>query len=481
MDLKKGDLYKRLLQDEELMANLIRDLMDVLVVIDRDAVIRFINRAGEDLLGYKASELVGKSVGLIISDDDLKFFKMIRELVQSGVSRHCDIYLVAKSGERITATFTGSVLRNSDRHIQAVVGVVRDMRKIRRLIEALEEAKSGLEEKVKARTTDLTKAYNGLRQAETQLVQAEKLSSLGQLAAGVAHEINIPVRFVKSNVGKLREYLEDIFPIVTSYTSLLSAIEKKDEEAVASMVRLGREQWESHSVDFLLKEVKTIVKESFDGLTRVEGIVRDLKEFSHVDRTERKLFNLNDGLESALKIMWNELEYKAEVIKELGEIPEILCYPQQLNQVFLNLLVNAGHAIEERGLGAMCQRPGVGGNLLSQRAELSAGKGEASSGLAGGGGTVAPPEMEKGKIWIRTFTRDGEIIVEVEDTGSGISSEHLKKIFDLFFTTKRVGQGTGLGLSISYGIVKRHKGKIDVESEVGKGTKFTIHLPVSEK
>ena len=174
------------------------------------------------------------------------------------------------------------------------------------------------------------------------------------------------------------------------------------------------------------------MKESRDGITRVKKIVQDLKDFSHVDaQDEWQWADLHKGLDSTLNIVWNEIKYHAEVIKEYGEIPEVECFPSQLNQVFMNLLVNAAHAITDKGI-----------------------------------------------ITIRTGRQGEEVFIRIADTGKGIPEENLKRVFDPFFTTKPVGKGTGLGLSLSYGIMQKHNGRIEVQSEVGKGATFTLWLPI---
>ncbi len=276
----------------------------------------------------------------------------------------------------------------------------------------------------------LQKAYQELQDAQAHLLQSEKMASLGQLAAGVAHEINNPVGFVSSNLRTLEEYTTDLLQVVGGYEALLAAVDRGDSGAASAEAGRVREIAKKIDARSILDDLSKLTAESIEGMERVRQIVQDLKNFSHVDEEERKPFDLNQGIESTLKIVWNEVKYKAEVVKEFGDLPELLCYPGQLNQVFMNVLVNAGQAIKERG-----------------------------------------------KIWIRTFTRDGQIVVEVEDTGCGIPEENLKKIFDPFFTTKPVGKGTGLGLSVSYGIIRKHQGRIEVESTVGKGTTFRIILP----
>jgi signal transduction histidine kinase len=236
---------------------------------------------------------------------------------------------------------------------------------------------------------------------------------------------------VKSNLGTLKEYVEDLLQLITAYETVVQILEQGNPEGAIQEASRVRSMAQKMDAGFLLEDLNRLAEESMEGIDRVRQIVLNLKEISHVDQQEQKVFNLYEGLESTLKIVWNELKYKAEVVKEFYEIPEILCYPQQLNQVFMNLLVNAAQAIEG-----------------------------------------------KGKIWVRTYRKGEEVVVEVEDTGSGISPENIKKVMEPFYTTKPVGKGTGLGLSVSYGIIQKHGGRIEVESELGKGTKFKIYLPI---
>ena len=265
-----------------------------------------------------------------------------------------------------------------------------------------------------------------LAQNREQIVQSEKLASIGQLAAGVAHEINNPIGFVFSNFGTLEEYLAKLFRMLAAYRAAESA-----PVATAALSALRAEI----ELDYLLEDIPALMAESRDGLQRVRKIVQDLKDFSHVDsRQEWESVDLHAGIDSTLNIVGNEIKYKAEVVKEYGRLPEVECLPGELNQVFMNLLVNAAHAIGS----------------------------------------------ERGRIVVRTRAEAGQVIVEVADNGSGIAPQDLKRIFDPFFTTKPVGKGTGLGLSLSYGIVKKHGGRIDVESEPGRGTTFRVSLPVRQ-
>jgi len=260
-----------------------------------------------------------------------------------------------------------------------------------------------------------------LEEAQNQLLQSEKLASIGQLAAGVAHEINNPVGFVNSNFGALERYVDSLFSLIDAYGSVEHAA-----EAPAIRQRIDYE--------FLKEDIAALFKESRDGLERVKRIVQDLRDFSRVDSSlEWQQTNLHTCLDTTLSVATNEIKHKADVVKLYGDIPEIQCLPSQLNQVFLNLMVNAAQAIAQHG----------------------------TLTLATG--------AEADWVW-----------VAISDTGSGIAPEHQKRIFDPFFTTKPVGKGTGLGLSVSYNIVAKHNGRIEVESELGKGTTFRIWLPVRQ-
>ena len=265
-----------------------------------------------------------------------------------------------------------------------------------------------------------------LEEANNQLLQSEKMASIGQLAAGIAHELNNPIGFVHSNLGTLDGYVHDLMSVIEAYENQLLA---SSGDASPEIIRRLKTEYD---LDFLKDDIFSLLSESKDGLSRVRKIVQDLKSFSHVGEQEWQEADLHQGLDSTLNIVWNELKYKCKVVKEYGDIPHIHCLISQLNQVFMNLLVNAGHAIETQGT-----------------------------------------------ITIRTRrSADNMVCIEVSDTGKGIAPEHINRIFEPFFTTKPVGKGTGLGLSLSYSIVKRHRGRIEVDSQMGSGSTFRVLLPI---
>ncbi|RYD40281.1 MAG: ATPase, partial [Verrucomicrobiaceae bacterium] len=254
---------------------------------------------------------------------------------------------------------------------------------------------------------ELTELNVKLSAAQDQLVQSEKLASIGQLAAGVAHEINNPIGYIFSNFGTLEKYLAQLFDMLTAYEAAESALAGSP---FAAQLKALRDEIE---LDFLKEDIPTLMSESKEGISRVRKIVQDLKDFSRVDASQEWVWaNLHQGIDSTLNIVNNEIKYKADVIRKYGSIREVECLPSELNQVFMNLLVNATHAISQ----------------------------------------------ERGTITIRTGEEGDAVWVEIADNGGGISKDNLTRIFDPFFTTKPVGKGTGLGLSLSYGIVKKHNG-----------------------
>jgi signal transduction histidine kinase/PAS domain-containing protein len=279
---------------------------------------------------------------------------------------------------------------------------------------------------IEKKNSELQRAFDELKATQSQFVQHEKMASIGQLAAGVAHEINNPIGFVTSNLGTLQKYTARVAEFLQTQADIFPP--EAGDERTMRLAELRRQL----KIGPILEDLPSLLAESLDGVERVRKIVQNLKSFSRVDQSDFSLADINQCLDDTLNIVWNELKYKCTVKKDYGDLPQTRCYPQQLNQVFMNLLVNAAQAIET-----------------------------------------------KGEIVITTRASATEITVAIADSGSGIPPEALNKIFEPFFTTKDVGKGTGLGLSIVYDIVtKKHGGKIEVTSELGKGTTFVVTLPV---
>jgi PAS domain S-box-containing protein len=392
-----------------------------------------VNPGYERFTGLKREQVVGHTsleVGVWVSPSDREaFIKAINNDQLEGFLTR----LRNHAGE----------IRDIEASVRAVeidgekllVSVMRDVTDRKRDEQDLKRYRTQLEQLVHERTVELQqvnaelqKTNHQLEEAHTQLLQSEKMAAIGQLAAGVAHEINNPIGFISSNLHSLDNYAHDLLDVISTY-------ECNDDVFAQFPDRLDAVRSMKTKVDlpYLKTDILQLLNESEEGLLRVKKIVQDLKDFSHVGSSEWQTVDLHTGLESTLNIINYQLKYKAKVIKQYGQIPPIECLPSELNQVFMNMLVNAAQAIENFG-----------------------------------------------EIVIRTGHESEYAWIEFNDNGSGISAENCKRIFDPFFTTKPIGQGTGLGLSLSYSIVQKHRGRIEVESELGRGTSFRIWLPIKK-
>lgn len=284
----------------------------------------------------------------------------------------------------------------------------------------------------------IIKLEDQYKKANAQLLQAEKMASVGQLAAGVAHEINNPTGFVSSNLKTLSGYQKDINDLITMYKDLLALIKRPAENdkhhAIEQAVRAIEEYEQEIDLEFLVKDTQDLMSESSEGLERIKKIVIDLKDFAHPGEDTMQEADINVCLDSTLNVIQNEIKYKAVVKKEYGVLPPLVCYPQQLNQVFMNMIINSVQAMTQ----------------------------------------------PMGEIVITTEHISEGIRIRIRDNGCGIEKKNQSRIFDPFFTTKEVGKGTGLGMNVAYNIIKKHNGTMDLWSEVGKGTEFVIVIPLSK-
>lgn len=444
------------------------------IVIDAEHKITHWNKACEFFLGYSAATMVG-------SKDQWKpFFKYPRPiladlvLTPDGMQQVQDLYgdkyaqsplihgayhatdFFPKLGQSgLWLHFTAAPLHSQDGKVIGAIEIFEDITERREAEDALKRAHDNLEtlvvkrtnqlkeaneklesdiqyrqeieQKLIGRNDELTALNKELSSAQAQLMQSEKMASIGQLAAGVAHEINNPVGYIFSNVGSLEKYLEDLFEILNFYESIEHTIQSPEVKTQLAELK------EKIEINYLKEDIPDLMEQSKEGIERVRKIVQDLKDFSRVDsNVEWQWANLHSGIDSTLNVVNNEIKYRADVVKDYGKLPDVECLPSQLNQVFMNLVVNASHAITS----------------------------------------------DRGTITIKTRQENEEVVINISDTGSGIPADVLPKIFDPFFTTKPIGKGTGLGLSLSYGIIKKHNGEISVDSVAGQGTTFTIRLPI---
>ncbi|NVM80014.1 signal transduction histidine kinase [Duganella sp. SG902] len=319
----------------------------------------------------------------------------------------------------------------------AALRLMRNHATIKRVNHQLHLANAHLEQRVEARTAELLQANGRLqremaerKQLECRLVQTEKLASIGQLAAGIAHEINNPLAFLASNFGMLEEHLDSLFEMLSVYEAAESCIASAEISARLSGTRARID------LAYLKADLPALVAESRGGMDRVGKIVQDLKDFSHVESEQNWVWaDLRGGLQSTLNLISSDLRQVADIVTDFAPVLEIECLPSQLNQVFMSMLMNAAQALGP----------------------------------------------QRGRITVRTGGAGAEVWVEISDNGHGIAPEVLPRIFDPFFSTRGIGKGTGLGLSLAYGIVAHHRGRIEVQSAPGQGSTFRVTLPISQR
>jgi two-component system NtrC family sensor kinase len=388
-----------------------------------------INPAGVTLLGYKSKEdllSVGSLSSLFHSQKNYCTWQKLME--GRGFVKDFEATLVSKNSELIATLLTSCSIRSNSNGVSAVAGIVRD------ITHSVKQ-----EANVHKRNAELLDSLLNVRNTQPKLIQQEKLASIGQLAAGIAHELNNPVGFISSNFTSLKSYIGIVKEYITKLERSLvhGGGGKSDAKTNPSVLSFKKES----KVDYVLSDIENLVAESMEGVSRIIEIVSSLRNFSRIDHEGKiEQYDMNEALESTLTVARNEIKYVAEVEKDLEAVPLIECIGSEINQVLLNIIVNASQAIESQ---------------------------------AG---------SDKGLIRIRTYYDKDYIYCEIEDNGPGIPKSVISRVFDPFFTTKEAGEGIGLGLNISYDIVvNKHGGDLLVKSEPAKGATFTIKLPRDSK
>lgn len=411
-------------QDQRMWADLIRETLIFLIFL----VAIYLVLQTQFVMPFKRSHELAKA----LTDKFNQFNKHLGEGGSLESSRFTDFNeLVERHSVQLDRQDeVGDFYRAFNALVNAITMILSELSQYSNQLSTLNEE---LEQRVSDRTQELEDTCLDLKNTQSRMVQQEKLASIGQLAAGVAHEINNPLGYISSNINRLEEYFNDIFEFIEALEKQLTQSDiietgSEDNQPLAELK-------DKFDYDFIKQDLPELLKDCVEGSVRVQSIVENLKSFSRMDDAGKIIeFDINDAVNSTLKLVHNELKYNCDVEKDLKSTLKVLGHYGQINQVISNLLVNASHAIKDTG--------------------------------------------QHGTVLIKTWSDDHKVYLVVQDTGKGIPEEYRDKIFEPFFTTKDVGKGTGLGLNISYDIiVNNHGGEISVESEVGKGTSFFIMLP----
>jgi PAS domain S-box-containing protein len=427
LDIERARAEAAAADQYQLMRTLIDNLPDRIYAKDREGRFLISNAAHTRILGGESPEKVrGKR------DDDFwpaaqakLFHAEEARIIDSGEPMvDQEQRRTTREGEERWVTVTKVPFRTSTGAVAGIVGITHDVTAMKQAQSMLREQNEMLEHSMKSEH----EAHEGLKKAQSQLVQSEKLASLGQMVAGVAHEINNPLSFVANNVAVLQRDLKALGSLLELYKKAEEGIAEKHPDVSGEI----RELSERIDLGYTLPNLQDLLARSREGLRRIQQIVKDLRDFARLDESDLHEIDLNEGIRSTANIIAGVAKRaKVKVDLDLGNLPQIACYPAKINQVVMNLLANAIQA-----------------------------------------------SPENSTVTVRSHADNGAIVIDVIDHGSGIPAKIRDRIFDPFFTTKPPGEGTGLGLSISYGIVQDHDGRIDVQSEEGKGTTFTVRLPV---
>jgi PAS domain S-box-containing protein len=447
--------------------NVITKLGDGIIILDSKGRVCFANQAAECLFKCNAEDLIGKEVfGTRVFE--IKGGQIGTEIIQRvGETERKGTRVVQTQVEVLRPDAEDAIAEMRVVETQwegepAIIASLRDITSRVRMMEALQRREVQLTQQAQ----QLEKTLQELKQTQAQLIQTEKMSSLGQMVAGVAHEINNPVNFIYGNLDHANCYIDDLLNLVKLYQTHYPNPEPEIDAYT-----------EEIDLDFLRQDLPKLLSSMQLGTDRIREIVLNLRNFSRLDEAQMKRVNIHDGLESTLLILHNRLKPRAgfpgiEILKEYGELPPIECYAGQLNQVFMNILSNAVDALETKTQSALCGLPSA--------TEKLNGKGEFSRE------NLPQPEIRISTDIVEGDAQTGDrsgrrVVIRIADNGSGMPEEVRQRLFDPFFTTKPVGKGTGLGLSISYHIVvEKHGGQLHCVSAPDRGTEFIIEIPLQE-
>lgn len=424
MEIKKHNIL--LIEDDHAISCVVEDLISL------EPSYRFMN---SNTLGKGLEVLAGKNTDVILLDlnlpdstglDTLKTIRAeapdIAVILLTGMSDENLAISALQAGAQDYLIKGQNKWQTLLRSIRYAIERNRVYENLKKQEKELKDTKQDLERK----NEELKKAYLEMQTYHTKIIQQEKLASIGQIAAGVAHEINNPIGFVTGNLEILGKYLKKLSEFIDIQTEIFSS-----NKNTAELTKFN-EKRRALKIDHILSDIDELISESIEGAERVKIIVANLKNFARPGEDEERTLDITECIDSTLNIVWSELKYTCEVKKHYSVIPPITCYPQQINQVFMNLLINASHAIKDKGV-----------------------------------------------ITIKTWQHENYVCISITDDGCGIAEENIPRLFEPFFTTKNAGRGTGLGLSIVDDIIKRHNGEILVESIQGRGTTFTVMFPIS--
>jgi len=402
---ERGAAQRRIRDLERYTENIIRNMNSALLVVDLSGRITYCNAPAGAILGEDARALRSREVWKWFGSEGDAATIVSQTLSASTSVKGAESVITREGGTMVPIGISCSPFVDSDGAHAGAIAIFQDLSEVKQL--------------------------------QSQVLQTEKMASIGQLAAGVAHEINNPMGFIHANLFQMAEYLSDIRSVWERVATLLQSVETGDFDAVRHSAAALADRAQEVDMSYVVSDFGKAIRESQEGSERIRHIVQDLREFSHQGTGERVPSDVNQCLDSTATIVWPMMKQIVVLEKDYQELQSISCFPMQIKQVFMNLLVNAYQSIES------------------------------AVGESG----------ETGTIWLRTRQREDGIAVEVTDTGVGIPEANIDRIFDPFFTTKKVGSGTGLGLSTSFGIVKRHGGSMTVESKLGEGTTFSVFLP----